>query len=732
MYELEKQMKKLFLLIFLLLSTPLLAQFQSDIILTSPDAAWTDARAYSTLNAAIAAAGVNERTILIPSPQIVTTLTVPSNITLEFTRDGSISNSDQLTIQTTKITAPNRQIFTGVGNIDFANGTVIKSGWFSNFESALALTVNDYITLEVTKPQTLTASCSIGTNVAMKWSAPGNIITVDTGLTLGNMHQPEAGDYQILAGSGTVDFDDGIVLDTIWFDSLRTLNTWAATSTLTYRVSGITVVDLDTTIPSTITVDIDSKSGYFDVSAGVTLTINGTLFSSTPRKVLSLTGTVSFANSHTTIYPQWWGAKGDGITDDTDAMQAAITSAAGSRVYIPAGTYVISTGLTHVGHLNLSGITGMSIIQPALGTGVALTVTNGVGALGYGNTSIIEGITIDGQHDPTGTGIILGTPITLATNTVFIQVDVNSFDGAGGIGWYIRNVSQINLYNCISNVNETGVKIHSTTHGTPTTVTWEGGEVMFNTGTGVDIQEGRRITFRNVDIESNHVRGIYIHPPAAGQVKRVSFDHCWIEANQALHALDYEIEIDGTAAGAITEVEFIKPYHAPLPTGTYFIKSNAATSLSIDDPYFDTGLLPGEVYIGGASTRVIISRWNTTLNGDQDTTIIFFNGASFADNVILYEEQAGTFADSAGLSVKGFIDTVKEYYVDSVKVVGVRGAAVADAAGASTVTASAGADTINRAALNASMVTLINEINAMNTVLNTLIARVRAHGLIEP
>jgi hypothetical protein len=40
-----------------------------------------------------------------------------------------------------------------------------------------------------------------------------------------------------------------------------------------------------------------------------------------------------------------YGAKGDGVTDDSDAIQAALDDAAGSRVYFPKGKYIINTPL---------------------------------------------------------------------------------------------------------------------------------------------------------------------------------------------------------------------------------------------------------------------------------------------------------------------------------------------------------------------------------------------------
>src|SRR5437899_5759912 len=42
-----------------------------------------------------------------------------------------------------------------------------------------------------------------------------------------------------------------------------------------------------------------------------------------------------------------FGAKGDGVTDDTAALQAAITQASGGIVFVPAGTYVVTSQLTY-------------------------------------------------------------------------------------------------------------------------------------------------------------------------------------------------------------------------------------------------------------------------------------------------------------------------------------------------------------------------------------------------
>ena len=50
-----------------------------------------------------------------------------------------------------------------------------------------------------------------------------------------------------------------------------------------------------------------------------------------------------------------YGAKGDGTTDDTAAIQAALTAGAGKDVLGPAGTYLVSSSLTVPANTRFAG-----------------------------------------------------------------------------------------------------------------------------------------------------------------------------------------------------------------------------------------------------------------------------------------------------------------------------------------------------------------------------------------
>jgi hypothetical protein len=270
-----KKIRNIFLIFCLLFTffTSTQAEQFSDIVVTSPNGIWTDTRAYPTINDAITAIGAELRTLVISSPQSVTTLTIPANVTLKFMRDGQIVNSDQLTINTRNIIADSHKIFAGLGDIDFASGTEVKLSWFHNLWNALYITTDDTVTLNIDKPITATASSSVGNNVTLKFDRPGTIITANAGITISNIGQIISGNYQILAGAGNFRFKDGTNTNLSWFSNLRAAISHISTNKVTLVIPGSNTVDFSDSIPQNIHLDFISQFGSFSVSNGITLTL---------------------------------------------------------------------------------------------------------------------------------------------------------------------------------------------------------------------------------------------------------------------------------------------------------------------------------------------------------------------------------------------------------------------------------------------------------------------------
>ena len=338
------------LILILAFSTGVKAEFFSDVIVTSPNGIWTDSRAYSTLNAAITAVGANQRTIVIANAHTVTALTVPANVTLKFERDGSITNSGQLTINTKNIIADDHQIFTGTGDIDFAQGTIIKSSWFNGLYNALTLTSDDTVTMLITKQETLHTSAAVGNNVTLKWDSQ-LMLGAAAGITLSNIGQVEAGTYQIFSGAGSFRFRDGTNLNSAWFISMRAIINHVSTSRVTLTIQGTLLVDYTDTVPTNLPIDVDSQRGLLSLSAGITLTINSDIQAG-PYQWFSGAGTVVLPSvvSH---YPEWYSS-GTFTQATIEAALTAIGTTNKATLLLRPGTWVISSNADWSAYTNVT------------------------------------------------------------------------------------------------------------------------------------------------------------------------------------------------------------------------------------------------------------------------------------------------------------------------------------------------------------------------------------------
>jgi hypothetical protein len=127
-------------------------------------------------------------------------------------------------------------------------------------------------------------------------------------------------------------------------------------------------VGTDLTIPSNVTVTVECGA-ILTVSSAKALTINGK-FDAGLYKVFShnnYDGVIFGLNSVKAAYPQWWGAKGDGATDDLIPLASAVrsvengTTVTGS-VSLPAGNYLTSDEIPVVLPITIEGENASSTI----------------------------------------------------------------------------------------------------------------------------------------------------------------------------------------------------------------------------------------------------------------------------------------------------------------------------------------------------------------------------------
>lgn len=148
-----------------------------------------------------------------------------------------------------------------------------------------------------------------------------------------------------------------------------------------------------------------------------------------------------------------FGAKGDGATDDTAALQKA--AASGKSLVFPAGTYLISKAVTFNGTSNIT-VTGQGA------TLKARSGFSGTALVHLVNTSAttVRGFTVIGAGE--GTGWIDGIRVSGGADAV---VDGNTISALGGCGVGVENATRTTVSNnTVSQVKYHGVVGMSSTH----------------------------------------------------------------------------------------------------------------------------------------------------------------------------------------------------------------------------------------------------------------------------
>jgi len=204
-----------------------------------------------------------------------------------------------------------------------------------------------------------------------------------------------------------------------------------------------------------------------------------------------------------------FGAKGDGTTDDTTAIQAAIYYAQtnGGCVYLPAGVYIISSSLNV--QINSSGLpfTRPSIRGDGAGATTILQTANASGLVITGYTSNpadymdLEDFTLQGKS-----GANYGSGISFS-DSAFVNID-----NVEVLGWetgvYGIDSLSMTFTRLVSRFNTNGFRFESSGSGVgytsePNAITFLGCTIGNNTNYGGWVIGAGTFTFVGGSIESN-------------------------------------------------------------------------------------------------------------------------------------------------------------------------------------------------------------------------------------
>lgn len=164
-----------------------------------------------------------------------------------------------------------------------------------------------------------------------------------------------------------------------WGISVSGFTSFAAATGAAVTSGKTVVVDKTVTVTATQTVTGRTisipRGGRIDVSDGLTLTMPFPISGDGSYRIFGGSGTVLFSTPGV-VTPQMWGAVGDGVTDDTAAILAAIAAARNGKgtlhfPYGAAGRYVFNPTVTVV----LTGIQRVTADNVTLDATAATAVT---------------------------------------------------------------------------------------------------------------------------------------------------------------------------------------------------------------------------------------------------------------------------------------------------------------------------------------------------------------------
>lgn len=294
-----------------------------------------------------------------------------------------------------------------------------------------------------------------------------------------------------------------------------------------------------------------------------------------------------------------YGAVGDGVTDDTAAIVAAL--AARPRVYLPAGTYKTTSTITIPGGSVVFGDGVATIIKPTSASNSFICFLQS--AASQITDMCLDGSAATGQST---TGIFCGNDAGGGdSNPTLARLRIQNFSGLNAVGMYIRKALRVVIEQCYIFNNYYGVYIYEPTGLYPTTVWMAHSTVANSTVEGVYFNNGYQVCFDNCIFESNGKEGVKLQR-GTGEAYLGKLTNCWFEDNQfgqPSRTSLYQLSVNangGTGGMQLDNVFFVGN---GTTAKSIYLKDVSFTSLSkVTIP----GSVPSGIYADGTSAVQIL------------------------------------------------------------------------------------------------------------------------------
>lgn len=360
---------------------------------------------------------------------------------------------------------------------------------------------------------------------------------------------------------------------------------------------GTYIIGSSITFNSNVTL-VFAPGATLSIQNGVTITINGKI-AATLHQIFALTGTgvaTLAAGSATQVYPQWWGAVGDGSNDDTTAIQAAITAAESFKgiVFIPAGEYKITTALDIDNTMSIIGTGKEATTIVAYGGIDGITITPS--SAGNADFVRLAYFRIKADTDITGIGISLATGCRgVVIEEIWVGSEFNDLNKSFETGIQITSNSYYNrVLGCYIRNCTNGIKINVAANSN-----FVGGMTrIINADYGIKDESSTGNHYVTVDIETVGIAnavGIYLDNSDSAMIA-----NCYFELHGS--GTPYAIYMDNNV-GSTQQIHISGNYYK-VDSGTNAIFDNSGNtrhwidtrSIQFADEFGSSASFKGKLY----------------------------------------------------------------------------------------------------------------------------------------